>query len=197
MADLNGTVKPRLSAIYDRSASLFSTRGRKIVDRALKKGTVGGDVGMQLLFEPAMPLSLAEQRDGMHELATIAKDIPFIGNYNQWLPASATTAAAYRALNLGADPRAAEVQQWLSLTGHGGGTDAMTNRLNGLVLEQIRSDAYEPPLTLPQFTYVIAKLRELSVMWAFSGSEIWPRERIDESIAVVNGQVADCLTPSS
>jgi hypothetical protein len=150
---------------------------------------------MQLLFEPAMLLSLTEQRDAMHELATIAKDIPFIGNYNQWLPASATIAAAYRGLTLGADPRAAEVQQWPSLPGHGGGTEAMTDRMNGSVVEQIRSDGYEPPLKLPQFTYVIANLRELSVMWAFGGSEIWPRERIDESIAVVNGQVVDFLAP--
>ncbi|CAM3793056.1 hypothetical protein H7J08_00770 [Mycobacterium frederiksbergense] len=197
MADLNREIKPHLSAIYDRSASLFSTRGHQIVDRAMKKGTVGGEVGMQLLFEPAMLLSLTEQRDAMHELATIAKNIPFIGNYNQWLPASATIAAAYRGLTLGADPRAAEVQQWLSLPGHGGGTEAMTNRLNGLVVEQIRSDTYAPPLKLPQFSYAVAKLRELSVMWAFGGTEAWPRERIDDAIAVVNDQVADFLAPNT
>ncbi|OBB10313.1 hypothetical protein A5761_28000 [Mycolicibacterium setense] len=195
MAELNGAVKPRLSAVYDQSAPLLSKRGQQIVDRAMKKGTIGGDVGMQLLFEPAMLLSLVASGDVTYELAAVAKDIPFIGNYNQWLPSSATIAAAYRVLTLEADPRAAGVESWLVLPGHGGPAEAMTNRLGGRLMEQIRSDVYMPPLKLPQFSYVIAKLRELSVMWAFGGSEKWPRERIDDAIASVKNQVADFLVP--
>jgi hypothetical protein len=41
------------------------------VDRALKKGTVGGDVGMQMLFEPAMLLSLATDGGVLYELARL------------------------------------------------------------------------------------------------------------------------------
>jgi hypothetical protein len=197
MAELNGAIKSRLSAVYNRSATLLSKRGQQIVDRAMKNGTVGGDLGMQLLFEPAMLMSFVADGDVMYETATAAKDIPFIRNYNQWLPASATIGAAYRALTLGEDPRATEIEQWLSLPGHGGPAEAMRNRLNGLLVEQIRPDAYTPPLKLPQFSYVIARLRELSVMWAFGGSQKWPRERIDEEIAAVKDQVADFLAPSS
>lgn len=69
----------------------------------------------------------------------------------------------------------------------------MANRLGGRLIEQIRPDAYLPPLKLPQFSYVIGKLRELSVMWAFGGSETWPRERIDEANEAVKVQVADSL----
>jgi hypothetical protein len=54
MAELNDAIKPRLATVYNEVASLFSKRGRQIVVRALKKGSVGGDVGMRLLFEPAM-----------------------------------------------------------------------------------------------------------------------------------------------
>lgn len=199
MAELNGAIKPRISALYDRSSSLLSKRGRQIVDRAIKKGTVGGDVGMQLLFEPAMLLSLVAPPDVLYELAAVAKDIPFIGNYNQWLPASATIAAAYRILTVHSDTRAGEVELWLSLPENDGVPappiihQAMTNRLNGLLVEQIRSDTYTPPLKLPQFSYVIAKLRELSVMWAFGGSDSWPRPRIDEEIATVRSQITDFL----
>ncbi|WP_286142023.1 hypothetical protein [Mycobacterium sp. D16Q16] len=103
MADLNGAIKPRLSALYDQSSPLLSKRGRQIAERAIRKGTVGGDVGMQLLFEPAMVLSLVAAEDVLHEVADVAKDIPFIGNYNQWLPAGAAIAAAYRALVTGND----------------------------------------------------------------------------------------------
>lgn len=39
---------------------------------------MGGDVGVQLLFEPAMPLSLVAPGDVLFELAHVAKDIPFI-----------------------------------------------------------------------------------------------------------------------
>ncbi len=49
------------------------------------------------------------------------------------------------------------------------------------------------PLKLPQISYAIGRLRELSVMWAFGGSETWPRERIDEAIAGVKDHVADFL----
>lgn len=200
MAELNDAIKPRVSAVYDQCAPLLSKRGQQIVDRAMKKGTVGGDVGMQLLFEPAMLLSLVAGGDGLYELAAAAKDIPFIGNYGLWAPLEATIAAAYRALTVGGDLRA-EVELWLSLPENGGVPgppvvhDAMKNRLNGLLVEQIRSGAYTPPLKLPQFSYVIAKLRELSVMWAFGGSETWPRDRIDEEIAAVMNQVADFLAP--
>lgn len=196
MAELNAAVKPRLATVYDQSAALLTKRGQHVVDRALRKGTVGGDVGMQLLFEPAMLLGLVAAEDVLYELAAVANDIPFIGNYNLWLPASATIATSYRVLAMGSDPRADDIEPWLSLPGHGGGAQA-TNRLNGLLVEQIRSDAYVPPLTLPHFSYVIAKLRELSVMWAFGGSETWPRLRIDQGIAAVKGQVADFLVAGS
>lgn len=152
---------------------------------------------MQLLFEPAMLLSLVSPADAMYELAAVAKDIPFIGNYNQWLPASATIAAAYRALAVSGDPRTRDIHAWLVLPGHGGSGDAMTNRLQGRIVEQIRSDAYASPLKLPQLSYVVGRLRELSVMWAFGGSESWPRERIDAEIAAVRSQVADFLAPGS
>jgi hypothetical protein len=193
MAELNDAVKPRLAALYDRAAPLLTKRGRQIVDRALKKGTVGGDVGMQLLFEPAMLLSLAADSDTLYELADVARSIPFIGNYNQWLPASATISASYRVLSVSGDTRAIDVETWLSLPGHGGPAEAMTNRLAGRLLEQIRSDAYTAPVKLPQFSYVIAKLRELSVMWAFGGSTAWPRTRIDEGIDAVRHQVSNFL----
>jgi hypothetical protein len=201
MSELNGAIKSRLSTLYNQSAPLLSKRGHQIVDRAMRKGTVGGDVGMQLLFEPAMLLSLIAGGDVLYELAAVARDIPFIGNHNQWLPAGATIAAAYRVLTIDGDPRATDVELWVSLPENDGVPgppvvhQAMTNRLNGLLVEQIRSDAYAPPLKLPQLSYVIGKLRELSVMWAFGGSTTWPRERIDEQIAAVKNQVADFLAP--
>lgn len=200
MAGLNGEIKPRLSDLYEQSSSLLSKRGHQIVDRAIKKGTVGGDVGMQLLFEPAMLLSLVATQDVLYALAVVAKDIPFIGNYGLWSPCEATIASAHRRLTIGGDPRAADVELWLSLPEndvHPGPPvihQAMTNRLNGLLVEQIRSDVYAPPLKLPQFSYVIAKLCELSVMWAFGGSEAWPRPRIDGQITGIRQQVADFLT---
>lgn len=199
MAELNGEIKPRLSDLYEQSSSLLSTRGHGIVDRAIKKGTVGGDVGMQLLFEPAMLLSLVAPQDVLYGLAVVAKDIPFIGNYGLWSPCEATIAATHRLLTINGDPRAADVELWLSLPendGHPGPPvihTAMTNRLSGLLVEQIRSDVYLPPLKLPQLSYAIAKLRELSVMWAFGGSEAWPRPRIDDEISTIRVQVSDFL----
>lgn len=200
MTEINGEIKPRLHDLYEQSSSLLSKRGHGIVDRAIKKGTVGGDVGMQLLFEPAMLLSLVATQDVLYGMAVVAKDIPFIGNYGLWSPREATIAASYRLLTISGDPRAADVELWLSLPENDGHPappvihQAMTNRLNGLIVEQIKSDAYSSPLKLPEFSYVIAKLRELSVMWAFGGSERWPRPEIDEEISRIRQQVADFLT---
>jgi len=203
MAELNDAVKPRLAAVYDRCAPLLTKRGEQIVDRALKKGTVGGDIGMQTLFEPAMLLSLVADGDVLYELAAVARDIPFIGDYGLWAPCEAVIAAAYRVLTVADDPRAADVELWLSLPENGDLPGApvvhpaMANRLGGLLVEQIASDAYAPPLKLPQFSYVIAKLRELSVMWAFGGSPSWPRERIELAIDVVKVQVSDFIVLGS
>jgi hypothetical protein len=199
MAELNDAVKPRLAALYDRAAPLLTKRGRQIVDRALKKGTVGGDVGMQLLFEPAMLLSLVADGDVLYELAEAARSIPFIGDYGLWAPCESIIAAAYRVLTGAGDPRADEVESWLSLPENEGVPgpvvvhEAMANRLGGLVVEQIRSESFTAPLKLPQLSYVIAKLRELSVMWAFGGSTAWPRTRITEGIDTVRHQVSDLL----
>jgi hypothetical protein len=202
MAELNDAVKPRLQGVYNQSARWFSKRGEQIVDRAMKKGTVGGDVGIQLLFEPAMLLSLVADDDTLYELAGLARSIPFRGDYGLWAPCEAVIAAAYRVLTINGDPRADELQSWLSLPENGGMPgppvvhQAMSNRLGGLLVEQIRSDAYSAPLKLPQLSYVIGKLRELSVMWAFGGSAAWPRTRIDGGIEAVRVQVADFIVPS-
>lgn len=69
------------------------------------------------------------------------------------------------------------MEQWLSLPGDGGDTEAVTHTLNRLAVGQFRSDTYELPLKLAQFSYVIDKLPELSVMWAFGGSATWSRDR--------------------
>lgn len=90
---MNAAIKPRLSAIYTQCASLLTNRGHQIVDRAMKKGTVGGAIGMELLCQPAMLLSLVAGGDAVHELAVVAKDIPFIGNYGLWAPSQSVIAA--------------------------------------------------------------------------------------------------------
>lgn len=199
MAELNDAVKPRLAALYDQAAPVLTKRGRQIVGRAVKKGTVGGVVGMQLLFEPAMLLSLLADPDMLYELAEVARSIPFTGDYGLWAPCESVIAAAYRVLAVGGDSRADELKSWLSLPENGGVPgpvvvhEAIRNRLGGLIVEQIRSDTYTAPLKLPQLSYVIAKLRELSVMWAFGGSTVWPRTRINEGFETVRKQVSDLL----
>jgi len=105
MAELNDALKPRPRAVYDESAAAFSERGQQVMDRALKKGTVDGDIGMQALFEPAMLLSLVAERDVMFALASEAKSIPFIGDYGRWAPCESVIAAAYRVLAMNGDPR--------------------------------------------------------------------------------------------
>lgn len=76
MAELNDAVKPRLAAVYAQSAALFTKRGQKFVERSMTKGTVGGDVGMQLLFEPALLLSLVADGDPMYETGDRSQGYP-------------------------------------------------------------------------------------------------------------------------
>jgi hypothetical protein len=198
-AEVNDAIKNRLSAIYGGAEELFSPRGRKIVDRAIAKGTVGGDSGMELLFEPAMLLSLNASPATMWELADVARDVPFVGKYTLWSPVRATLAASYRVLAQRGDARASDVELWLSLPENGSVAgppvihEAMQNRLRGDLLNHFNQVSYEPPLKLPQLAFVIGKLRELSVLWAFGGSEVWPRRRIDDEINGVHQQLADYL----
>ncbi|MGJ6122329.1 hypothetical protein QN239_07110 [Mycolicibacterium sp. Y3] len=188
-----------MKTVYDGAGQLFSTRGVKIVDRAISKGTIRGHIGMQLLFEPAMLLSLTATPATVWELADIAKDVPFVGNYTAWSPVQSMLAAAYRVHSLRGDVRAGDVELWLSLPENGGIAgppiihEAMQNRLRGDLLDHFNQVSYQPPLKLPQFSFVIGKLRELGVMWAFGGSEVWNRSRIDQEIAGVHQQLADFL----
>ena len=197
--ELNETVKAKLAVLYEESAQLFSARGLKIVDRAIKKGTVGSEQGMRLLFEPALLLALDESSNTLYDVAATARSIPFVGNYSFWSPASEVIALAYRTLSHSDDTRASEVELWLSVPENGGHDgprvihEAMKGRLAGNLLNHFNRVSYEPPLKLPQFSFVIAKLGELGVMWAFGGSETWPRTRIDAEIAGVRHQVADFL----
>lgn len=199
VAQVNDVVKPKLEAIYRDSTSVFSARGLKIVDRALKKGTVGGEQGMRLLFEPAALLAFGGSPTAFYEVAVVTRSIPFVGNYSFWSPAAEVIALAYRALTQGDDPHADEVERWLSIPENGGNDgppvihDPMRGRLQGDLLNHFNRVSYEPPLKLPQFSFVIAKLGELGVMWAFGGSETWPRTRIDGEIERVHRQVADFL----
>jgi hypothetical protein len=191
-------VVPKLEAIYTDSASMLTVKAQKITDRAIKKGTVGGHVGMQLLFEPAMLLGLVSgtRTSTMYQLADVAHTIPFAGDYTSWAPARATIAASVRHLTKEEAAEFDTVRSWLSLPENGNQpgppviTDAVRNRLNGNRLREFRAD-YLPPLKLAQFSYVIGKLRELGVMWAFGGSELWPRPRIDDEINSVREQLSE------
>ena len=197
--ETNDDIKGRLKAAYGGADRLFSARGRKIVDRAITKGTIGGDSGMELLFEPAMLLSLNASPATVWELADIAKGVPFVGKYTLWSPVRATLAASYRVLAQRGDARGGDVELWLSLPENDGVAgppvihEAMQYRLRGDLLNHFNQVSYRPPLKLPQFSFVIGKLRELSVMWAFGSSEVWPRRRIDDEINGVHQQLVDFL----
>ncbi|MBE5471757.1 hypothetical protein [Mycobacteroides abscessus] len=199
MTSTNSAVKPKLAATYEDSASVFSARGLKVVDRALKQGTVGGERGMRLLFEPAVLLAFGGPPTALYQVAAVARSIPFVGNYGIWSPAAETIALAYRTLRQTGDVRADEVERWLSIPENGGHDgppvvhDAMRRRLQGHLLAHFNRVSYEPPLKLPQFSFAVAKLGELGTMWGFGGSETWPRTRIDDEIACVRIQVADFL----
>ncbi len=75
----------------------------------------------------------------------------------------------------------------------------MINRLNGDLLEHYleRSVDYRAPLSLPQFSDVISTLSELAVMWAFGGSDTWPRRRIDEELDAARELLGDFIAPGS
>jgi hypothetical protein len=199
MAELNDAVKPPLASIYESAAPLLTKRGRQIVDRALKKGTVGGDFRMQLSFQPAVLLSLVPDGDMPYGLAEVARSIPFIGDYGLSTPCEALIAAASRVLTVASDPRADEVESWLSLPENEGVPgpvvvhQTMTNRARRPVGG---ANPFRRLHRAPEDAAAVVrdpKLRELSVMWAFGGSTAWPRTRINEGIAAINNQVADFL----
>ena len=98
----------RVSRPYTTGQHLAHQAGRQIIERALKKGTVGGDVGMQLLFEPAMLLSLVADGDVLYELAEAA------GAFRS----SATTACGRRASRSCAIPTLVDVAYAVSPLAH-------------------------------------------------------------------------------
>lgn len=197
--------KYRLEVLYGEADGFFTARSQKIVQQAIEKGAVGGETGMFRLFAPAILLSLSDRAEISYETAAVAKDIPFIGDYTRWEWAGSAIAGAFRVLMQHGDARANEVEQWLSIPQNGGLSgppvidSAVTNRLNGRVLRHYlnRGVDYRVPLTQPQFAGVIARVSELVVMWAFGGSDTWPRTRIDEELDAARQLLGDFITPAS
>ncbi|MEX3648843.1 hypothetical protein [Mycolicibacterium porcinum] len=203
--ELNATAKSRLEVLYQEAGGFFTTRGQKIVGQAIEKGTVGGDTGMYRLFAPAILLGLGDYPDISHETAVVARNIPFIGDYGRWDWAASVIASGFRVLTTHGDVRADEVEQWLSIPDHGGQPGPpvidkqMIRRLSGHALKYHIRDSidYRSPLTQPQTSTMIAKVAELVVMWAFGGSDTWPRTRIDEELDAARQLLGDFITPAS
>ncbi|MGA5540611.1 hypothetical protein ACPCIR_02050 [Mycobacterium sp. NPDC051198] len=188
--ELNAMAKPRLEALYQDASEFFGPRSKKLLDQVAQKGTVGGDVGMYRLFAPAVLLGLGGYPDISYETAVVAKNIPFIGDYGRWNWAGSTIAGAFRVLTQHGDARANELEQWLSIPQNDGLpgppviNNPMVNRLNGRLLDHYlkRGVDYRVPLRQPQASNVVITVSELAVMWAFGGSDEWPRTRIDEEL---------------
>ncbi|MCV7065590.1 hypothetical protein H7H51_07490 [Mycolicibacterium farcinogenes] len=203
--ELNAMAKSRLEVLYREAGGFFTARGQKIVQQAIEKGTVGGDAGMHRLFMPAILLSLGDNTEILYEIAAVAKDIPFIGDYTRWEWAGSAIAGAFRVLAQHGDAQANEVEQWLSIPQNGGMPgppvidSAVTNRLNGRVLRHYlkRGADYRVPLTQPQLAGVISTVSELVVMWAFGGSDMWPRRRIDEELEAARQLLDAFVSPAS
>lgn len=169
--------------------------------RAVDTGTLAGETRCCILFEPVMLIGPGATADQLAELAEICRGIPFTGNYGIWDPVRAALSMSYRGLTIERDARAAEVERHLSFAENGEvpgppiTTGAMANRLNGLLISTFRRE-FTRPMSLPVFSYLIAKQRELMIMWAFGGSEVWPRERIDEELALCWDLLQDYRVPS-
>lgn len=197
--ELNTMASSRLDTLYREADGFFTPRGQKLVEQAMKKGTVGGDTGMYRLFAPAILLGLGDYTDISYESAVVAKNIPFIGDYSRWDWAASVIASAFRVLTKHGDARADEVEQWLSIPQNGCQPGPpvidkqMIRRLSGNALKYYIRDSidYRAPLTQPQASTMICKVSELGVMWAFGGSDTWPRTRIDEELEAARQLLAD------
>ncbi|MFH5227308.1 hypothetical protein [Antrihabitans spumae] len=180
---------PKLDAWYQQRAGDLTPKGVKIVQRAVAKGSLAGDAACRILFEPAMLIGPRATVDELYELAVICREIPFTGDYGIWDPVRAALAVAYRGLTMTRDTRAIEVEQYLSFAENGERpgppvtSGAMANRLNGSLMATFRRE-FVSPMTLPVFSYLIEKQRELMIIWSFGGSHVWPRERVDSELAV-------------
>lgn len=77
--ELNTMAKSRLEVLYREADGFFTARGRKIVQEAIEKGSMGGEASMYRLFAPAILLGLSGETDVVYGTAVVAKEIPFIG----------------------------------------------------------------------------------------------------------------------
>lgn len=99
----------------------------------------------------------------------------------------AVNATTFRALREAKDNRADEIAALLSFPENGERPGpavrpgAMANRLAGILIDTF-DYSFKPPLKSAEVTYLIARQRELMVMWAFGGSNEWPLPLIDAAI---------------
>ncbi|WP_188588271.1 hypothetical protein [Gordonia jinhuaensis] len=194
---LNAELIPQVTEIYDTARPRFSARGLKIVDRSTATGSFGGDTACATLCEPAMVGALAGDTDMLYRVSQVMREVPFTGDFWTWEPIRGVHAATVRLLESAADPRVDEVSGYLSFADNGGEVgppqfnQAMKNRLEGGLLTHFQTAGYARPLKLPQFSYFMRRASELEVMWAFGGSDAWPRTRLDQELRASRELVGD------
>lgn len=186
-ASINGEVIPQITDWYRSHQGVLSKRGLKALDRALSKATFAGPTGTKRLLEPAMILEHKVAPENLCQLAELCRQVPFSGDYGAWEPIRALNATTFRALREAKDDRADEIAALLSFPENGERpgppvrAGAMANRLAGILIDTF-DYSFNAPLKAAEATYLIARQRELMVMWAFGGSNEWPLPRIDAAI---------------
>lgn len=181
---LTATVLDELGRWYEPRSADLAPAGRKITADALSRGGLRGGVQVRHLFEPAVLLAPTEPLERMFQLGDICRQVPFTGNYGIWEPIRATFATITRRCLMAGDSRSAMYEQLVCWPENGERpgpivlTPPAVNRTNGLIVERLRSD-FSPPLRRQEFSHIIERIRELTVMWVLGGSERWPRRRID------------------
>ncbi len=189
--ELNAELIPQVGAWLDRHLEVVTPKGQKFVERALAKGNLAGDAGARTVFEPVLLVATAIEPADIVDLFPVCDRIPFTGNYAMWDYVKTTYAAAYRIYARRNEAEKAE-HAWLMMSypangerkaePFASGLEALHRRAGGSGLGL--SEQYPRPVTtIPKLQHMLGAVREWTVMWAYGGSENWPRERIDADLA--------------
>lgn len=180
----------RIKSVVTESGADLPPLGEQFVEGALAKFKASAARPTQDLAFALILHDLAGSGQVLLEGSRALRAVPFTGDYTLYDPIQRLTCCAYRrAVELGGAD-AAEFEQYLSFAEHDGAPGPLViqgperNRLsaeNHNTATQIAWNGKRPNANAIANT--LSGVAELGFVWAFGGSDRWPRPTVEKEIA--------------
>lgn len=187
---LSETIKVEFERLFADADTFLGKAGLRFVNTALKSVSVKAGASVNNLTALLVLADLAGRGDILLAGAEALRAVPFTGNVTVYEPIRQVICGAARRAQINGEsgePFISQItlpglEQWSDTPGSK--DELILGRLDGELLEPPSQNKTIDEVTQPSYHIFNTSItvHELWLMWAFGGSQEWPRERIDSEL---------------